>query len=138
MMRYKGYVGVMEVDPDAKLIHGRVVGLRDVITFEGNSVSEAMKAFEESVDDYLQWCADEGRAPEKPFNGKLLIRLDPAVHRSLAHLAETHSTSINTLAVEALAKLVGDLESKQRDQPRRKPVKRQTKGSRVSASHARD
>jgi len=112
MMRYKGYVGVMEVDSDAKLIHGRVVGLRDVITFQGGSVSEAMQAFKESVDDHLEWCADEGRAPEKSFNGKLLIRIDPAVHRSLAQLAETNSTSINTLAVEALAKLVGDVEPK--------------------------
>jgi len=125
MMRYKGYSGVTEVDSDAKLIHGRVVGLRDVITFQGGSVSEAIQAFNESVDDYLEWCADEGRPPEKSFNGKLLIRIDPAVHRSLAHLAETNSTSINTLAVEALAKLVSDVESKERKQSKRKSVKRQ-------------
>jgi len=137
-MRYKGYIGVMEVDSDAKLIHGRIVGLRDVITFQGDSVSEAIQAFKESVDDYLQWCADEGRAPEKSFNGKLLIRINPAVHRSLAHLAETRSTSINTLAVEALAKLVGDVESKERKQSKRKSVKRQAKRSQVSSSQPCD
>jgi predicted HicB family RNase H-like nuclease len=138
MTRYKGYIGVMEVDSDAKLIHGRVVGLRDVITFQGSSVSEAIQAFKESVDDYLKWCADEGRPPEKSFNGKLLIRIDPAVHRRLAHLAETNSTSINTLAVEALAKLVGGVESNDRELSKRKLVKRQTKRSQVSTSQACD
>jgi predicted HicB family RNase H-like nuclease len=106
----------MEVDADAELIHGRVVGLRDVITFQGQSVAEARQAFQDSVDDYLEWCASEGRRPEKPFSGKLLIRVDPAVHRSLAQLAEARSTSINNLAAEALAELAG--------QPRAKVAKR--------------
>jgi len=106
MMKYKGYVGVVEVDPDAGLIHGRVAGLRDVITFQGNTVAKARQAFRDSVDDYLEWCASEGRSAEKPFNGKLLIRVDPAIHRRLAQLAEVRSTSINNLATEALAQLV--------------------------------
>jgi len=112
MIRYKGYIGVMEVDPDANLIHGDVIGLRDVITFQGESVSAATKAFRDSVDDYLKWCAEEGRAPEKTFNGKLLIRIDPAIHRSLSQLAEANSTSINALAVEALARLTVEPSSK--------------------------
>ena len=110
-MRYRGYFGVMEVDPDADVIHGHVTGLRDVITFEGQSVSEARQAFKDSVDDYLQWCAEDGRPPEKPFNGKIMVRLDPAIHRSLCQIAEIRSTSINSLAVEALAKLANDYES---------------------------
>jgi predicted HicB family RNase H-like nuclease len=97
----------MEVDPDAELIHGRVVGLRDVITFQGDTVAEARQAFQDSVDDYLEWCRSEGRPAEKPFSGKLLIRVDPAIHRSLAQLAEARSTSINNLAAEALANLAG-------------------------------
>jgi len=106
MMRYKGYTGVMEVDPEAELIHGRVVGLRDVITFQGNTVAESRQAFQDSIDDYLEWCATEGRRPDKPFSGKLLIRVDPASHRSLAQLAEARATSINNLAAEALANLI--------------------------------
>ena len=108
MMRYRGYVGVMEVDPEAELIHGRVIGLRDVITFQGDTVAEARQAFQDSIDDYLEWCASEGRPPDKPFSGKLLIRIDPATHRSLAQLAEARSTSINNLAAEALANLAGE------------------------------
>jgi predicted HicB family RNase H-like nuclease len=128
MMRYKGYVGVMEVDSDAGLIHGRIVGVRDVITFEGESVSEATQAFKESVDDYLEWCSKEGRAPEKPFNGKLLIRLDPAIHRRLAILAETQSKSINALATEAFTKLVGEPGVDTIQQVKRKSGKRTGSG----------
>ena len=108
MMRYKGYAGVMEVDPEAGLIHGRVVGLRDVITFQGDTVAEARQAFQDSIDDYLEWCASERRPPDKPFSGKLLIRVDPAIHRSLAQLAEARSTSINNLAAAALANLAAE------------------------------
>jgi predicted HicB family RNase H-like nuclease len=112
MMRYKGYVGVVEIDPDAEVIHGRVIGLRDVITFEGSSVPEARQAFHGSVDDYLEWCKSEGRAPEKPFSGKLLLRLEPALHRSLAQLAEARRTSINRLAIDALAGMIATSEPK--------------------------
>ena len=108
MMRYKGYAGVIELDLEAELIHGRVVGLRDVITFQGNTVAETRQAFQDSIDDYLEWCASEGRPPDKPFSGKLLIRVAPAIHRSLAQLAEARSTSINKLAAEALANLAGE------------------------------
>jgi predicted HicB family RNase H-like nuclease len=111
MIRYKGYIGVMAVDPDANLIHGDVVGLRDVITFQGRTVAEARQAFEDSVDDYLNWCAELGRQPEKPFNGKIMLRVAPAIHRSLSLLAESRSTSINSLAVEALEQLTRKFDS---------------------------
>jgi len=137
-MRYKGYVGVMEVDPDADLIHGDVIGLRDVITFQGRSVSEAQQAFKDSVDDYLKWCAEDGRAPEKPFSGNIMVRLDPAIHRSLFKLAEIRSMSINSLAVEALAKLASDSESEIRggDPVQRRPSSKQ-KARRSTASSGR-
>ena len=69
MIRYKGCVGDMEVDPVADLIHGDVIGLRDVITFQGQSVPGALHAFRDSVDDDLSWCAAKGRAAGKTFNG---------------------------------------------------------------------
>lgn len=111
-MRYKGYAGVMEVDAAAQLIHGRVVGLRDVITFQGSSVVEATQAFRDSIDDYLDWCATEGKAPEKPYSGKLLIRVDPALHRELHLIAEARSISLNSLAALSLANLVESVSPK--------------------------
>ena len=67
MMKYKGYTGrITAVDEKQGLIHGRVVGIRDVITFEGRDIAEVLGAFRDSVDDYIDFCRECGAAPEKP------------------------------------------------------------------------
>ncbi len=70
---YKGYNGSVEVDTEAEILFGRVVGLHDVITFQSESVAEARKAFQDSVDDYLAFCAERGEAPEKPALDQYLM-----------------------------------------------------------------
>jgi len=60
MMQYKGYSGRVEYDDEAEIFHGEVIGLRDVITFQGTTVDEIKQAFKESVDDYIDFCA-QGR-----------------------------------------------------------------------------
>src|SRR5882724_6437345 len=102
MMNYKGYNGDAWIDHDAGVIRGRVIGLKDVITFQGSTVEEARAAFVESVDDYLAFCAERGEKPEKPFSGKLLVRLDPNLHRELSVAAEKSGMSINALVAEAI------------------------------------
>jgi len=66
MMEYKGYIGKVEYDDEAENFYGEVVGLRDVITFNGSSVKELKKSFKESVDDYLDFCKRMGEAPDIP------------------------------------------------------------------------
>jgi predicted HicB family RNase H-like nuclease len=67
-LEYKGYIGVIEFDDDAGIFHGEVANLRDVITFQGECVSELRNAFVESIEDYLEFCAERGEDPEKPFS----------------------------------------------------------------------
>ena len=74
-MEYKGYIGKVEIDEEAGILYGEVINVRDVITFEGASANEAQKAFQESVDDYLEFCSLRGEAPEKPFSGKFGVLL---------------------------------------------------------------
>ena len=64
MMQYKGYSGKVEYDDEAEIFHGEVIGLRDVITFQGKTVDEIKKAFRDSVDDYLDFCVQLNQAPE--------------------------------------------------------------------------
>ena len=87
-MQYKGYTGVIEIDEEAGILYGRVLGLRDVITFQGTTVAEARAAFEGLVDSHLEFCRLRGEEPEKPYSGKLLLRLRPELHRALATAAE--------------------------------------------------
>ena len=108
-MKYKGYIGATEVDEEAGIIFGRVLGLRDVITFQGETVGEARRSFEESVDFYLKTCADRGEAPEKPFSGKFVVRVEPELHRALARAAEESKQSMNAVVEQALRRQLDDL-----------------------------
>lgn len=80
MMNYKGYSGKVEFDSQAGLFHGEVVDTRDVITFQGRSVEELKQVFEDSVDDYLDFCESRGEKPDKPFSGKFVLRFPPELH----------------------------------------------------------
>lgn len=77
LLHYRGYTGQVEFDGEAGLLFGRVLDLRDTITFEGESVAEVTQAFHDSVDDYLAWCVETGRAPEQPSLGKQPLHASP-------------------------------------------------------------
>src|SRR5688572_15898041 len=102
MLEYKGYVAHVELDPDAGILHGEVLDTRDVITFQAQSVEELKEAFRESVDDYLEFCAERGEEPDKPFSGRLMVRLSPGLHRRLFVRAKEEGKSLNQLIAERL------------------------------------
>lgn len=106
MMEYKGYIGKVEFDSDAEIFHGEVINIRDVITFEGESVEELKRAFEDSVDDYLEFCVARGEDPEKPFSGKFVVRLSPEIHRKAFLKARLSDKSLNKWVNEVLEKAV--------------------------------
>jgi predicted HicB family RNase H-like nuclease len=101
---YKGYLGVAAYDADDGGFHGRLLGIRDVVTFEGDTPAEVAEAFEGSVDEYLAYCARRGEEPNKPFSGKFLVRLPQDLHWQLSAIAESRATSMNALVVEGLEK----------------------------------
>ena len=103
MMHYKGYAGKVEYDDKAKLFHGEVIGLKDVITFQGTTVGEIEAAFKESVDDYLEWCKELGEPPEKLFSGKFLLRIDPSLHQQASLEASMKGMSLNEYVTIALS-----------------------------------
>ncbi len=102
MLKYMGYTGSVELDEEAGVLFGRVIDLRDVITFQGDSVNEVVRAFHDSVDDYLEFCAERGESPEKPYSGQFVLRVDPRLHGAMAREAEARGTSLNALIEKAL------------------------------------
>lgn len=102
MLRYKGYSGRVEFDDEAGLFHGEILDLRDVVTFQGKSVKELERAFRHSIDDYLDFCAERGEEPDKPFTGKLMLRLAPSVHRKAYIGAQREGKSLNQWISEKL------------------------------------
>jgi predicted HicB family RNase H-like nuclease len=106
MIKYKGYYGVVQYDDEAKVFHGEVINTRTVITFQGTTVDEIETAFRDSVDDYLDWCQERNKEPEKPFSGKFVLRLPPELHRSLNIKAKVGNTSLNSFIVRTLERAV--------------------------------
>ncbi|MCX7013093.1 MAG: type II toxin-antitoxin system HicB family antitoxin [Candidatus Sumerlaeota bacterium] len=102
MMEYKGYSAKVEFDDDAELFHGEVMNLRDVVTFEGKTVAELRKAFRESVEDYLEFCASRGEPPEKPYSGRFVVRLAPSLHKSITTRARAAHKSLNAWVQDVL------------------------------------
>ncbi len=102
MMNYKGYVGRVEHDEQANVLFGRVINTRDVITFEGKTVDEIRQAFHDSVDDYLEFCAELGKEPDKPLSGKLAFRTSLETHRKIYLAAAKTDKSVNAWMDEVL------------------------------------
>ena len=102
-MTYKGYVGTVEYSEEDGCLFGRIAGIHDIITYEGESVTEIRQAFEEAVDDYLKHCAETGKEPNKPYSGKFVLRIEPSVHARLAAKALASGKSLNQYAAEVLS-----------------------------------
>ena len=99
---YKGYTGEVLIDGDADVLAGEVLDIRDVITFEGETVPEVKQAFRDSVDDYLDFCHELGRKVNKPFSGKLAFRTTPERHRQFFMVAKSQGKSVNAWMDETL------------------------------------
>ena len=106
MMEYKGYIGQVEFDDESGIFYGEVLNLRDVITFQGESVEELRQAMRESVEDYLSFCAERGEEPERPFSGKFTVRVAPALHRKLYVHAKQEQQSLNGWVNDLLERAV--------------------------------
>jgi predicted HicB family RNase H-like nuclease len=96
MMEYKGYcAGLIDFDSDDKTFSGTVAGLKDVVHFEGATADELLTAFRESIDDYLALCVERGEDADKPFNGKILVRTEPELHRKATIRAAMEGISLS-------------------------------------------
>jgi len=101
-MQYKGYAARIEYSDEDKCFIGHIAGIRDIVGFHGESVDTLCAAFEEAVEDYLETCEKSGLSPQRPYSGKVMLRLSPELHAEIAMKAELCGKSINQWATEAL------------------------------------
>ena len=106
MMEYKGYTAKLAYDDESGSFHGEVLNLRDVITFQGDTVENLRQAFHDSVEDYLEFCAERNEEPEKPYSGRFILRIDPSLHRRIATRARLADKSLNTWVQDLLSSAV--------------------------------
>ncbi len=102
LMNYKGYQALIEFDGEDELFFGKLAGIRDGVSFHGDSVAGLKAAFHEAVDDYIAYCAKLGKSPDKPYSGKVMFRIAPDLHAKAARAAEIAGKSLNQWAEEKL------------------------------------
>lgn len=105
---HKGYYGSVEYSTEDDVLHGRVLNINDIVTYEGTTVSEIKASFVEAVEGYLQMCAELGEPPDKPASGKFNVRIDPSLHRRAQEKAAALDVSLNDLVAKALREYIED------------------------------
>ncbi len=106
MLKFKGYAGTVEYDADENILFGKVVNVNAVITFVGQSTDEIKKAFEESVDCYLETCRKKGIDPRKPFSGNIRLRIPPELHQKASLKAAETGFSLNKFIAASIEQAV--------------------------------
>jgi len=102
-MLHKGYSARIEYDERDNIFIGRILGIRSIISFHGQTVPELRSEFEKAIYDYLAECQEMGIQPEKPASGKLLLRVPPEVHGKALVAAQSAGKSLNQWATEVLS-----------------------------------
>ncbi len=102
-MSYKGYIGSVEFSEPDSVFYGKVMGIRALISYEGETAKELVEDFHGAVDDYLALCEEEGKEPEKAYKGSFNVRISPELHRSAAIFAASHHISLNSFVENAMS-----------------------------------
>ncbi len=105
-MSHQGYTARIEYDERNHIFVGRILGIRAIISFQGQSVNELRKEFERAIDDDLAECAEKAVSPEKPASGKLLLRVAPEVHGRALVVAQASGKSLDHGVSEVLERAV--------------------------------
>lgn len=103
---YKGYSGSCIASIEDDCLHGRILFIDDLITYEGSSVSELGVSFKEAVDGYINYCEETGKPANKPYSGTFNIRIGPELHKSAAQCAILNNVRLNEFVRSAIEEKV--------------------------------
>jgi predicted HicB family RNase H-like nuclease len=106
LLSYKNYNGTVEYSKEDKCLFGKVVGIKSLLSYEGESISELEQDFQTVIDDYINDCDERGIEPEQPFKGTFNIRINPDLHRNIAVYAIEHDKTLNSVVEEAIERMI--------------------------------
>ncbi|MCI1722862.1 MAG: type II toxin-antitoxin system HicB family antitoxin [Lachnospiraceae bacterium] len=102
-MEYKGYIGSVDFSEEDQVLHGKVLGIRSLVSYEGTSVKSLIKDFHHSVDLYLENCKESGTKPETAYKGSFNVRIPSDMHKKAAMAAMSRKESLNRYVEEAIS-----------------------------------
>lgn len=106
LLSYKNYNGTVEYSREDNCLFGKVVGIKSLLSYEGDSVQELEQDFRSVIDEYLSDCEERNVEPEQPYKGTFNIRISPELHRNIAVYAMEHGKSLNAAVEEAIGNMI--------------------------------
>ena len=104
-LEYRGYRGTVEFSAEDRVFHGKIHGIQDSVSFEGESIDDLEQGFREAVDDYLEFCTELGKQPDRAYSGRIPLRISEELHRAIAVHAESEGSSLNAWIAARLREL---------------------------------
>lgn len=105
-MSYKGYKGTIECSLEDNVLYGEVLGIRSLLSYEGNALQELKDDFEDTIDDYFEYCKNHNMTPEKPYKQNIVINLEPDLQEKLYLYSELRDEDISDSINRAIRNLV--------------------------------
>ncbi len=102
ILEYKGYHTKIEFDLETYTVRGKIEGIGDLVNFSSNDLTTIEQEFHDAVDDYLEFCKEVGKEPDKEYKGTFNVRIAPELHKQLALEAYKEEESLNALVEKAI------------------------------------
>ena len=101
-LKYNDFIGSVHFSTEDEVFYGKLMGIDDLVTFEGSSVQELKESFIEAVDDYLELCESINKSPHKSYKGTFNVRINPVLHKQIAQKSLELGLSLNQFVEQAI------------------------------------
>lgn len=105
-MKYKGYSARPEYSAEDRIFYGKILGISDLVDFQAENAKDLEPEFHKAVDDYLAFCAEIGKNPDKEYSGMFNVRISPDLHREASEYAQIEGVTLNKVVEQAIKSMV--------------------------------
>ena len=102
VLKYKGYYAVVQYSVEDEVLYGKIEGINDLVSFESDNISDVKSEFESAVDDYIEYCEEVGKKPDKAYKGSFNVRIPTELHKKLAISAISDNITLNQAVQQAI------------------------------------
>lgn len=106
LLHYKGYTARPEYSAEDRVFYGTILGISDMVDFHSDSAKDLEEEFHKAVDDYLEFCAEIGKEPQKEYSGLFNVRISPELHRDVSAYAQAEGVTLNKAVERAIRSMV--------------------------------
>ena len=105
-MTYKGYSARPEYSAEDRIFYGKILGISDLVDFQSENAKDLESEFHKAVDDYLEFCEEIGKQPQKEYSGLFNVRISPELHREVSVFAQAEGVTLNKAVEQAIRAMV--------------------------------